>query len=139
MKKAKEIDNSRPVKYHVGEIVKWEPRKGFAIVDHNSGEDSCWIQYYNEKPIAVSENSSDLRKISLLEFFCYVNPVRNTLQMGKNGFFPSLFAIIMSFVFMFSYTYVEQPFWMWLIFGIGFLIFSSMFIGTVRNYFNKQF
>lgn len=133
------VDHSRPVKYHVGTIMKWKPRKGFAVVDHNSGTDSCWIKYYGEKPIAVSEHDSRLRKINLLEFFCFRSPVTDRLQLGGNGFVGSVIGILAGVGMLFSDQYIEdQPFWRWLVFGIGASIISAIVIGTIRNYFGKR-
>ena len=71
-----QINHSRPVKFETGTLVKWirHSDKRTFIVDHNSGEDSCWIHHRDfNQPIPVSE--IDVRAQTWWEFASFMHPM----------------------------------------------------------------
>ena len=131
---------SRPVKFPPDTLVKkstvMDPRT--FVVDHNSGEDSCWINHRNfGNPMAFPEGK--LRSIYWYEFAFHRDPMKGHWMIGKNRALPLLFAYAVLLAGTIASLKSVEGAWKWACPAILAMFLTGTIIGTVRNAKGKQF
>lgn len=97
---------NRPIKFHIGELVKVNGYSKVGVVNQNSGVRSCWIKFYDMKsPIECDEDK--VRKLTFGEFIWYRDPNTNNWKIGKNKAQSILLTLAMSFLFIIASFKVE--------------------------------
>lgn len=131
-------NHSRPVKFEPGTLVKRSGirSKKVYVVDHNSGENKCWITCRGWfSPVAYEE--SGLRTLTFGEFLWYSDPMTGNLKIGKNLALPLLlWAAIMLACSIASLTLLGFWKWFWPI--VTALCFAGVIVATWMNYKGKQ-
>jgi len=135
------MNQSRHVKFPPDTLVKVErPYRMITtfVVDHNSEEDSCWLNH-RELPQPVAHPESDLRTLHWYEFALHRDPMKGHFMIGKNRALPLLFAFgILVAGSIASFVGVEDG-WKWAAPGILALMVTFTIVGTMRNFHGKQF
>lgn len=130
-----QINHSRPVKFETGTLVKWirHSDKRTFIVDHNSGEDSCWIHHRDfNQPIPVSE--IDVRAQTWWEFASFMHPMSGLWMVGKTrGYMAAIIHLFAGILIAVSLaTWGDGPTWTATVIGVWLLV--GFWIGTWLNY-----
>ena len=137
--KHRRMNNSRPVKFQPGTLVKFvfKGARRTYVVDHNSDADSCWI--WNRtyaRPYAAPE--ADLRRLTFAEFLWYRDPMTGALKIGFNRAIPLLLAVaILVAGSIASFVGVEDG-WRWFCPALLVTVITGTLVATYRNYTGKQ-
>jgi len=137
--KHRRMNNSRPVKFPPGTLVKFvfKGARRTYVVDHNSDADSCWI--WNRTyahPYAAPE--ADLRRLTFAEFLWYRDPMTGALKIGFNRAVPLLLAVaILVTGSIASFVGVEDG-WKWFCPALLVTVITGTLVATYRNYTGKQ-
>ncbi len=138
--KHRRMNNSRPVKFQPGTLVKYNgsASKRTYVVDHNSGSDVCWISHrsQNGSPWPVPED--DLRRLTFVKFLWYADPMTGALKIGFNRAIPLLLAVaILVAGSIASFVGVEDG-WKWFCPALLVTVITGTLVATYRNYTGKQ-
>lgn len=134
------MNRSLPVQFPTQTLVKHRERSpSVGVVDSNTeqaGIIRCWVKWSkNGTPIAHYE--SQLRRLSLAEFFLFKHPVRGW-RVGKNSAWWILITVLFAAI-VFACGFTVEDAWRWPVFALPIGMLAIIIIGTIRNYHNKQF